>query len=90
MDLHVLLWQLAAGGLQAASALGHRRLLTVVQLLQAGVSVGRRAARVTFSDAALEANSELAYVFFCAQVRRSRSSVCRLRPDSAFFHTGKT
>lgn len=39
LDLHVLLWELAAGGLQAASALGHRRLLTVVQLLQAGVSV---------------------------------------------------
>lgn len=39
MDLHVLLWQLAVGGLQAASALGHRRLLTVVQPLQSGVPV---------------------------------------------------
>lgn len=35
--LHVLLRQLAVGRLQAASALGHRRLLTVVQLLQSGV-----------------------------------------------------
>lgn len=40
MDLHVLLRQLAVGRLQAASALGHRRLLTVVQLLQSGVPVG--------------------------------------------------
>ena len=33
---------------------------------------------------------KLSYMFFCVQVRCSWSTICRLRPDSEFFHTGKT